>query len=227
MSTTVHRPGARPPGPARQPERVWYAAYGSNMDPARLHHYLVGGRPPGSARSCPGCREHRPPADSVPVELPGVLYFATESAVWGGGRAFYDPDAPDTPGGPVRMVARLITARQFSDIAAQEMYRSPGTDLDLRSVIEEGREELGPGRYETLLCPGFLDGLPLLTFTAPWGYADVAWNRPSAAYLRHLAAGLLTAGAWDAGDIARYLAAAPGAAGAWTPAAVTGLLAPS
>ncbi|MER6916791.1 histone deacetylase [Streptomyces sp. NPDC000594] len=210
-----------PGRPGVPPERVWYAAYGSNTDPARLGYYIAGGRPPGAARNCPGCRDHRAPRESVPVELPGVLYFATESEVWSGGRAFYDPDVP---GSVVRAHAHLITAGQFADIAAQEMYRSPGTDLDLRTVLHEGRARLGPGRYETLICPGLLDGLPVLTLTAPWQCADMAWNRPSGTYLRHLAAGLRSADAWDTGSVARYLAGAPGAAGVWTAEAVEALL---
>ncbi|MEO3973925.1 histone deacetylase [Streptomyces sp. CAU 1734] len=216
---TVHRPVPPPPGPPYRPDRVWYAAYGSNTDPARLRAYLAGGRPAGAARTHPGCREHTPPERSVPVELPGTLYFATESPVWTGGRAFLDPaPAPGAhPAGPVWACAHLITARQFSDIAAQEMYRPPGTDLDLTAVLRDGRDTLGPGRYETLVCPGGLDGIPVLTFTAPWRHAGVPVTAPSAAYLRHLAAGLLTARAWDLPAIARYLSRAPGAAGTWTP----------
>ncbi|MFF8959094.1 histone deacetylase [Streptomyces sp. NPDC014894] len=183
------------------------------MDERRLRYYIAGGTPPGSNRTYPGCRDGSPPERSVAVELPGTLYFATRSPVWTGGRGFYDPDA----GGQVLARAHLITARQFSDIAAQEMYRTPGPDLDLGTVLDEGRDVLGPGRYETLVCPGFLDGLPVVTFTAPWRMTDVAWVKPSAVYLRHLASGLLSAGVWDAGDIARYLSGAPGAAGAWTP----------
>ncbi|MFI1012726.1 histone deacetylase [Streptomyces sp. NPDC020965] len=223
--STVHRPTPPPPGHRPEPltpERVWYASYGSNMDAARLHHYIAGGRPPGSARTYPGCRDHGAPARSVSVELSGVLYFATESSVWTGGRAFYDPDA----GGRVWARAHLITTGQFSDIAAQEMYRPPGTDLDLGPVLATGRQRLGPGRYETLVCPGLLAGLPVLTFTAPWHIGDVEPVVPSGAYLRHLASGLLAAGGWDAAAVARYLSRAPGAAGAWTPEGVARLMDP-
>ncbi|MFF8828313.1 histone deacetylase [Streptomyces sp. NPDC015131] len=202
---------------------VWYTSYGSNTHVDRLAHYILGGAPPGGARACPGCRDRRMPAASVPVELPGALYFATESAVWTGGRAFYDPDAP----GRVLARAHRVTAGQFSDIAAQEMYREPGpdTDLDLTEVLREGRAVLGGGRYETLVRPGTLDGLPMLTFTAPWRMDDVEWNAPAAGYLRHLAAGLMATGAWTADEIAGYLASRPGAAGHWTPRLVLDLIA--
>ncbi|MFH8365533.1 histone deacetylase [Streptomyces sp. NPDC018031] len=188
----------------------------------RLRCYLSGGRPPGATRDYPGCRDGRPPAGSVPLVLPGRLYFATESPVWTGGRAFYDPAAR----GELWARAHLVTTGQFSDIAAQEMYREPGDDLDLREVLTHGRAALGPGRYETLVCPGLLDGTPVLTFTAPWRLTEAALNPPSAAYLQHLGAGLGEAGAWRPPAIAAYLARSPGAADHWTEAGVTALVDP-
>lgn len=201
--------------------RVWYAAYGSNMAAQRLRCYLAGGCPPGGARTYPGARDRSMPVRSAAVELPGIVYFATRSPVWKGGRAFYDPDAE----GVVWARAHLVTVGQLSDIAAQEMYRLPGQDLDLGQVLARNRAQLGPGRYETLVRPGDVDGVPLLTFTAPWHAADVQWTKPSAAYVRLIAAGLLEAGAWDADEVARYLASRPGAAGHWTAGEIARLLA--
>ncbi|WP_369373845.1 histone deacetylase [Streptomyces sp. cg36] len=208
------------PGPHLDltPSQVWYCSYGSNTHLDRLAQYILGGRHSGGTRTYPGCRDRALPSASVPVELPGVLYFATTSPVWGGGRAFHDPDTA----GRTLARAHLVSASQFADIAAQEMYRQPGTDLDLAEALSRGRASLGDGRYETLVCPGQLDGVPLLTFTAPWRAADVAPTVPSAPYLRHLAAGLLEAGAWDADAVCAYLAA--GAAGHWSAAAVRALL---
>ncbi|MFF9911673.1 histone deacetylase [Streptomyces sp. NPDC013457] len=216
------RPAPRPARPALPPPHVWYAAYGSNVHLARLLHYIDGGRPPGSARSYPGCRDRTPPARSVPVVLPGAVYFATESAVWTGGRGFYDPEAR----GPALARAHLITAGQFADIAAQEMYREPESDLDLTEAVTRGRSELGPGRYETLVCPGTLDGVPVLTLTAPWRMTDVPLREPSAPYVQHLATGLDETGAWRPAEIAAYLGTCPGAAGHWTAEAVLALIAP-
>ena len=188
--------------------RVWYAAYGSNMHAERFACYLRGGRPPGGARTYPGCRDTRAPERQVQVVLPGQMYFAGESAVWTGGMAFYDPTAAGTT--PAR--AYLVTAQQFADIAAQEMRRDPGADLDLTEVLAQGTAQLGPGRYETLVHPGHLDGLPLLTFTAPWRIEQAPLNPPSAAYLHHLAAGLAETHGWPQDRIAAYLASRPGAA---------------
>ncbi|NEA54788.1 histone deacetylase [Streptomyces sp. SID13666] len=220
MTTARRLQPVRPEDAA--PAQVWYASYGSNMHMNRLMSYLGGGQPPGASRSYPGCRDSRPPALSVPVELTGALYFATESLVWSGGRAFYDPHAT----GHVYARAHLVTAGQFSDIAAQEMYREPGTDLDLTEVLRSGVATLGHGRYETLVCPGSLDGLPLLTFTAPWTVDEADWTPPSAAYLHHLAHGLLETGAWDVPAISAYLQACPGAAGHWSAHQIADLLTP-
>jgi len=211
--------GGQNGGVGEQP--VWYTAYGSNTHAARLACYLAGGRPAGATRGYPGCRDGSPPRRSVPVELPGTVYFATRSPVWGGGRAFYDPAAP---GGALAR-AHLITAEQFSDIAAQEMYGEPGTDLDLTEVLATGRGTLGPGRYQTLVRAGTLEGIPMITLTAPWALADVPWTAPSAGYLAHLVAGLREAGAWDDATIADYLCRCPGVAGHWT--AAEGVLSPA
>ncbi|MEU8540043.1 histone deacetylase [Streptomyces sp. NPDC048717] len=188
---------------------VWYVAYGSNMRAERLGRYLA------------ACRDTAAPRESRAVVTAGTVYFATESRVWGGGRAFCDPGAP----GAVWGRAYLLSAGQFSDIAAQEMYREAGADLDLGGVLARGRAEFGPGRYETLVRVGELDGVPLLTFTAPWSLGEVELRAPVAAYLRQIAAGLREAGAWSDAEIARYLATRPGVAGCWGEAELRGLIA--
>lgn len=96
-------------------------------------------------------------------------------------------------------------------------------ELHLWPVLSTGRIELGPGRYETLLYLGDLDGHPLLTFTAPWHARDVPWTVPSASYLRMLAAGLREAHGWDIHRAASYLAQLPGARGHWAPATIAAL----
>jgi hypothetical protein len=190
---------------------VWYVSYGSNMDARRFRYYLEGGRPPHGALTYPGARDPGPPRASRPVWLPGGVYFATRSKTWGGGRALYDPGLP----GRAAARAYLITAGQFSDVVAQEMYRAPGADLDLAGVAAAGRVQIGDGRYETLICAGQCDGAPLITFTAPWSSSDVPLLAPSRAYLRMLGQGLCEGHGWDAQAAARYLAALPGARGAW------------
>lgn len=217
--STARRPEPLTDGES-SPDLVWYTAYGSNMHLDRLMYYIAGGCPPDGARAYPGCRDRRPPRAALPVLLPGQLYFSLESKVWTGGMGFYDP--MDEGEMPAR--AYLITPEQFSDIAAQEMHESPGRDLDLAPALRLGSVCLGPGRYETLVCPGWIDGYPLLTFTAPWRRADAEVTRPSAAYLRNFASGLREAHGWSMKEAAAYLSARPGAAGAWTTEAIVDAL---
>lgn len=148
--------------------------------------------------------------------MPGGIFFATESLVWGGGRAFYDPELPGT----AAMRAYLITHQQFSDVVAQEMYGRTGEDLDLTEVLRTGRSRLGPGRYQTLIRLPHASGHPMITFTSPWSAAEVPGRAPSAAYLRNLVLGLRQTHAWPPERVARYLAEAPGARGHWDAAAV-------
>src|SRR6185312_15485359 len=98
--------------PLPQEGDVWYVSYGSNMSEARLTAYLEGGVPPGGNRSNPGARDSSPPRRSVPVDLPGCVYFAGHSPQWHSGVAFYDHDAE---GGPAAARAYLVTAHQFAD----------------------------------------------------------------------------------------------------------------
>ena len=118
---------------------VWYVSYGSNMSAGRLAMYLEGGTPPGGNRTNPGARNSALPRRSVPVDLPGALYFAGDSPQWGGGVAFYDHDAQEPgQGGPTAARAYLITAEQLADVAAQEMYRVPQEGDPLEEVVLGG-----------------------------------------------------------------------------------------
>lgn len=184
--------------------QVWYVSYGSNMCRDRLACYLAGGTPRGASRCYVGARDPRMPAEDVGVLLPGSIYFAGRSATWGGGVAYYDHDRP----GPTPARAYRVTAAQFADVAAQEMHRVPEPGGPLEKVVmgglESGRHEAGPGRYETLVQVGRRDGVPMLTFTAPHGYAGIGHTPPSAAYLRMLTEGLRDAHGWDEKQIAAY-----------------------
>ena len=187
---------------------VWYVSYGSNMSAGRLAMYLEGGRPEGGRRTNPGARNSALPRRSVPVDLPGSLYFAGESPQWGGGVAFYDHDAQQPGHAPTAARAYLVTAEQFADVAAQEMYRVPQVGDPLEEVvlggIDGGRHHVGPGRYETLVEVGRLDDAPMLLFTSPHGIDHVEHTQPSASYLNTLALGLKESREWDDDEVAAY-----------------------
>lgn len=198
---------------AERVDRVWYAAYGSNLSAERFTTYLTGGRPAGAGRDYPGARDRSAPLADRPLTLDGEVYFAWESPTWGGGIAFYDPSAAG--GCPSR--AWLVTGQQFSDIASQEMHRPTGRDLPLADLFRQSRTAvLGPGRYETLQVVGELDAIPVVTFTASWIHRDAPLNAPTRPYLRTMVTGLRQSQGWDATVISGYLQQRPGAAASWS-----------
>jgi hypothetical protein len=184
---------------------IWYVSYGSNMSAERFACYIEGGLPPGGTRPNPGARDATLPEKSIPVDLPGTVYFAGDSPQWGGGVAFYDHDTPS--GAAAR--GYLVTAEQFADVAAQEMYRVPQAGDPLAELVlsplDGGRHELGPGRYETLLDVGEHEGVPLLTFTSPHGLDHVEHTRPNESYLATVRDGLRESRGWDEEQISTYL----------------------
>lgn len=182
---------------------LWYAAYGSNLARDRFLAYLAGGRPAGASRTYPGARDPSPPTDDRPLRLPGRIFFGWQSPTWGGGIAFYDAEASGT----VYARAYRITRPQFSDLAAQEMRRDPGSDLDLSRVLAERRHTYGPGRYETLHLVGGLDELPVLTFTAAADHG-LPVSAPAPAYVATIVRGLVECHGLTEDQAHAYVAAA-------------------
>ncbi|MFC4124061.1 histone deacetylase [Nocardia rhizosphaerae] len=205
-------------------DRVWYAAYGSNLHSARFAYYRAGGTPPGTDHAYPGFRDRTPPAAIQPLTLPGSLYFAWQSPVWTGGVGFYAvrPGA----GWPIGVAARgyLLTVGQFGDLLAQEMYLAPAADFDPAPVLAAGTLRLGPGRYETVVHAGTSAGYPVLTFTSPWHPETVALRRPSARYLAMIGTGLRESHGWADERIVEYLRVLPGIAGRWNEADLRAVL---
>lgn len=204
-------------------ERVWYVAYGSNLALERFSCYLYGGRPRGGARVYPGCRDVTPPVQTAAVMVPGGLVFAGASKVWGGGSAFYNAAAPTQLAGR----AYLVTLDQLADVAAQEMWREPGGAyaLQLAALLPQVAEihTVGPGRYETVVRLGELDGVPMFTVTHGT-VADLVPVAPTASYLRWIATGLIEAHGWNSQQVVDYLHAAPGVRLGWTPGALLSVL---
>ncbi|NNE72512.1 MAG: histone deacetylase [Acidimicrobiales bacterium] len=145
-----------------RPERVWYLAYGSNVDRSRFMRYLAGGV------TEPGARDAAPPRQHRWVRAPLRLTFARESVRWeGGGVAFVHSD----PAGDAIVRAWDISSAQFEDVFAQENRLPVGTALDW-SALRAGSIDHGGGWYRRVLrVPlGFAaDRQPALTFT---------WHRP-------------------------------------------------
>jgi hypothetical protein len=199
---------------------LWYASYGSNLSRDRFLCYLRGGRPEGARRTYPGARDRTLPVADTPFVLPGSVFFGGHSPTWGGGIAFYDAGSTDDV---ALSRAYLITEGQFADVAAQEMRRDPGEDLDLTTVLDERSHTLGEGHYEALHLVGELDGRPVITFTSPEP-AEVEPAAPSAAYLAMIARGLQETHEQTDAEVVDYLLSRPGVAPAWSRGEVAGLV---
>jgi hypothetical protein len=183
-------------------ERIWYVAYGSNLSADRFRCYLTGGRPEGARVRYAGCRETTEPSRTVPLEIPGALYFTGPSRTWGGGTAVYDRDGSAR----VAVTAYLVRVGQLSDVVAQETHRPPGTDLDMEPLRRHGYCRSGPGRYETLLQVGIRDGIPMVTLTSERS-SRTKLTPPTGRYLHTMAQGLRDAHRWNSRRIATYLVA--------------------
>jgi hypothetical protein len=191
-----------------EPRRVWYASYGSNLCEERFSCYLSGGRPFGSSSDHPRARDDHPARRAVALEMPYPLYFAGVSKAWGGSPAFIDAT---TPSGRTLGRGYLITWEQFEDVVAQENARSSGPLAIGDEELEAGfSRQIGPGRYELLVCTGRREGVPIVTFTSPWAIAEAEIGAPAPAYLAMLIGGLREAHGLSDEVLVGYLGSAPG-----------------
>ncbi len=181
---------------------VWYVAYGSNLSRDRLQTYLDRGPDPTPARA------------DRPVTIGHALYFAGESMVWGGGRAYVDHDTHDPPATPAR--AWLLTRAQWDDLHAQESGSDHGAGTDPATLVAGEVRVVGGGRYDTLIGLGRHEDVPVVTFTGPDRFDVGTCTRPDPLYLRTIATGLDEAHGLTVDEAAAYLASRPGMAGHWT-----------
>jgi hypothetical protein len=187
--------------------QVWYAAYGSNLDGARLARYLAAARDPTAPRRDGA---HR---------VSHGLRFGARSDKWGGGVAFLDP-APQSGEALVRLW--LLGLDQFADVYAQENRHPVGSISLDADGLGDGGDGVVDGRYRRLLSLGDRDGTPVITFTAPEPPEPAA---PSRAYLAHLVTGLRASHRLDDERLAAYLLAAPGMSMAWSASSLAAMLA--
>jgi hypothetical protein len=194
------------------PDRLWYAAYGSNLKRERLMCYLRGGRPAGGLVSAGAAGDPSEPSADVAIELSHRLYFAAGSGAWGrGGVAFIEPQPQ--PGACTLARAWRLSRAQFEHVLAQENRLRPGeVEVDYGRLLGDGRLLLGRGLYRLVLRPGMMDGLMVVTFTRP--DASTAHRLgPGDAYRRTIAAGLRESRpAMSAEQIEAYLDGAIGQA---------------
>lgn len=162
------------------PDRVWYVAYGSNVNKTRFLRYLAGDS------DHVGARDTTPPAHDHWTVAPLQLQFAGESKRWGGGVCFVDPD----PGATAYVRAWSITAEQFEDVFSQENRRAIGSGFDWQAVMA-GPAVIGQSWYAQVLpveLPFASPRQPALTFT--WT-RRLPLNLPAPAYRDTIASGLV------------------------------------
>jgi hypothetical protein len=192
---------------------VFYAAYGSNLSAERFACYIGGGTAPGASLALPGARDRRQPESWHALRPPGRLSFRGQSLTWGGAPAIFEPATSSGHlGTEVFVRAWRLGWDQLEDVMAQENGR-PTCPLAVEpAALVDGFSLLvGPGRYDRLVCVGTLEGLPVLTFTAPTSFESVIPEAPSPAYLAHIITGLReTFGLVDL-EVVDYLGGAPGA----------------
>ena len=110
---------------------VWYVSYGSNMASARLACYVRVAAAGGHAGN-PGARDRRLPSGSIPSTCRAPSLRRRVAAVGRRGGVL----RPHEPGFTAAR-GYLVTAEQFADIAAQEMYRAPHAGNPLEAVVAD------------------------------------------------------------------------------------------
>ncbi len=121
-------------------DRVWYAAYGSNLSAERFEYYIKGGDCPFNGRPYKGCRDKTLWTRALVGTVPGAMYFAKNSPNWENkGVAFYAPDCE----GETIMRFYQISFGQLKDIQKQE-----------------------GGWYSRMAFVSFVEGLPAFTLTS-------------------------------------------------------------
>ncbi len=207
ITTPTSDSGTPSTGRANAP--VWYAAYGSNLLRARFLTYLQGGTIPNATdgRLQRGAQDTAAPSDDRPLELRHQLVFAHAARRWGqGGVAKLSLEA--SPAVTTHARAWRITIGQFDDVFAQENRQDGPAGIDVEQCLRDGRLDIWPTRYGTILHVGTIDDEPVLTFTGTTAAGDL---RPAhLSYLRVMAAGLGELRSWDLRTAAHYLAACPG-----------------
>ena len=179
-------------------------SYGSNMS-----GYALPPTSPAAARQVAagptGRTERSPPRRTGPVHLPDASGRGRVE-VWRGGTAFYDHDAD---GRTTAARAYLDDGRTSSPTSPRRRCTAPPRPTTRswrprsRGIVDD-RHVAGPGRYETLVEVGRLEGVPMLLFTAPHGIDHVEHTQPSPEYLALLGDGLRASRQWDDEDLEAY-----------------------
>jgi hypothetical protein len=201
-------------------ELVWYVAYGSNTDRARLHTYLQGDTHLGPTSTHDGARDPRPPLADAAHALCLEVFFAGRSTRWDGAVAYCDHGCPAE--GPVLGRRWLLRRSQLEDLVRQENRHRGPVRLDLARCRGDGHLDAVAGRYGRVVWLGEVDGVPAVTATC--AVPTTPEGPASLPYLRTIARGLGESWGLDAVEVARYLATRRGNVGHLDPVELGELL---
>jgi len=187
----------------KQPQKVWYASYGSNILESRFHCYIRGGKPAGATQTYAGCSDKTLPEDNRRVYINSEVYFAKKAKTWnGGGVAFIKNQFDKSVRSPGRMY--LISTDQFVDVVRQEIGIEESLQIDLDKVRQEGSSIVKPQSwYGNIIFLGDEDGYPIYTFTSEVDLLDEL-NAPNEHYLRTISNGLRETYGYSDADLANY-----------------------
>jgi hypothetical protein len=196
----------------RQPELVWYAAYGSNLRQERFLRYIEGGRVEGNVRRYQPCADPTPPRQVLPLSLPYQLFFAGESRAWTGGVAFIKAGGD----GSTRSRAYLLSYKQYVHLVCGENNVSSLPPLPMAEATSRGSAIIPglTGRYDQLVYFGHRGRYPVFTTTAS---TPETINPPAPAYLIQVIMGLQEL-RHSPDEIVCYLHATPGVTGHYSSA---------
>lgn len=191
---------------------IWYAAYGSNVDPHRFVTYLSGGPVPGTDDVQAGARNPGPPLREEPYRFSRPIRFAHHSPRWKGATAVLDHRSSTVGALGMRY---LITESQFADVVAQENRRD-SVELHVSELTLDHVHRVSDRSYDGLLLLESDSGTPVVTFTCPSEPTELEPTPPSPAYLATIVRGIRAAHPLTVNDIARHLHRAPGVAPTWS-----------
>ena len=194
---------------------IWYASYGSNLLEDRFNCYIQGGKPNGSQRNYPGCRNKNLPIDKEETYISSELYFAKESQTWNnGGVCFISNNFGQSKETLARMY--LITKEQFIDIVKQENRNSQELQIDFeKAVIDGGIVFKKDIWYGKILYLGNQNNYPIFTFTNEIDIEEK--NKPNENYLKIIIEGIKeTFPNFNEFDIENYLNSKQGILGNFT-----------
>ncbi len=186
----------------RNPQWVWYAAYGSNLCYERFLCYIRVGTPANSTRSYLGCNDKSLPLYALPFTIPHKLFFAGKYGWNNQASAF----VRSTKEGQSYGRLFLIAFPQFDQLIQQEQgVRCPSeqpicpplsyiasnafcyTNPANPSLPDDPNKRL---RYGRIMNLGTKHGRPILTFTAIGPDSEIDDAAPSREYLQAIARGI-------------------------------------